>query len=92
MSEPKNEPKMLHPFKDLCSEIRSGILQEAEAVRLLLTDLVFEDIELRGRHPESDSGEMRSNIVLAFRHLEDARMRIGKAIQAFDGGTSVHDR
>jgi len=29
--------------------------------------------------------EMRANIQLAHRHLEDARMRLGKAIQAFEG-------
>lgn len=39
-----------------------------------------------------DSGEMLSNIVLAYRHLEDAAMRLGKAIQAYDGGISVYDR
>jgi hypothetical protein len=27
-----------------------------------------------------DEGEMRANIMLAYRHLEDARMRLGKAI------------
>jgi len=32
------------------------------------------------------------NILLAYRHLEDARMRLGKAIQALDGGTSCYPR
>ena len=32
------------------------------------------------------------NIVLAYRHLEDARMRLGKAIQALDGGESCYPR
>ncbi len=32
------------------------------------------------------------NIILAYRHLEDARMRLGKAIQALDGGTSCYGR
>jgi hypothetical protein len=39
-----------------------------------------------------DQGEAKANIMLAFRHLEDARMRLGKVIQAFDGGTSVYDK
>jgi hypothetical protein len=30
--------------------------------------------------------------MLAYRHLEDASMRLGKAIQAMDGGTSVYDK
>jgi hypothetical protein len=41
--------------------------------------------------PEALS-EARSNVKIAFRHLEDARMRFGKAIQAADGGTSVYDK
>jgi hypothetical protein len=30
--------------------------------------------------------------VMAHRHLEDARMRLGKAVQAFDGCKSVYDK
>lgn len=41
-------------------------------------------------------GELRpeviANIMLAYRHLEDASMRLGKAIQAIDGGISVYDK
>lgn len=36
--------------------------------------------------------EARANIVIAYRHLEDARMRFGKAIQATDGGVSIYDK
>jgi hypothetical protein len=36
--------------------------------------------------------EAKANIMLAFRHLEDCRMRLGKAIQALDGGKSVYPR
>jgi hypothetical protein len=39
-----------------------------------------------------DIGEVHANITLAYRHLEDAAMRIGKAIQARDGGISVYDK
>jgi hypothetical protein len=42
--------------------------------------------------PETDQGEMIANLMLAYRHLEDASMRLGKAIQAFDGGKSVYDK
>jgi len=35
--------------------------------------------------------EMAANVDLAYRHLEDARMRIGKVLQARDGGVSVYD-
>jgi hypothetical protein len=35
--------------------------------------------------------EALSNVILAFRHFEDSRMRLGKAIQALDGGASCYD-
>lgn len=37
-------------------------------------------------------GEVIANFMLSYRHLEDASMRLGKAIQAIDGGVSVYDR
>jgi hypothetical protein len=39
-----------------------------------------------------DRGELLANFMLAYRHLEDASMRLGKCIQAKDGGTSVYDK
>jgi len=36
--------------------------------------------------------ESVANMMLAYRHLEDASMRLGKAIQSLDGGVSVYDR
>lgn len=42
--------------------------------------------------PVSWLGEMKANLMLAYRHLEDARMRLGKAIQAHDGGKSCYKR
>lgn len=36
--------------------------------------------------------EVIANVMLAYRHLEDASMRLGKAIQAIDGGVSVYDK
>jgi hypothetical protein len=35
--------------------------------------------------------EMHANVTLAYRHLEDSRMRLGKVIQAAEGGTSIYD-
>ncbi len=39
-----------------------------------------------------DNGEAIANVMLAYRHLEDASMRLGKVIQAVDGGVSVYDK
>lgn len=38
--------------------------------------------------PTENRGEEIANLTLAFRHLEDAAMRVGKAIQAYEGGVS----
>lgn len=37
-----------------------------------------------------DRGEVMANLTLAYRHLEDAKMRLGKVIQAVDG-VSIYD-
>jgi hypothetical protein len=48
--------------------------------------------DLRARLNGTTNGEAIANGMLAFRHLEDASMRLGKAIQALDNGISVYDR
>lgn len=45
--------------------------------------------------PENDNedrGEVLANLTIAYRHLEDASMRLGKVLQAYDGGVSVYDK
>ena len=52
-------------------------------------------IEMTKNAEENDiinKGEMIANVTLAYRCLEDASMRLGKAIQATDGGESVYDK
>lgn len=75
-------------FEEKCSTLRFGIRERAELVKILMDHDVFEEKE----NPQADFGEMKANIMLAYRHLEDARMRLGKAIQAYDGGVSVYDK
>lgn len=36
--------------------------------------------------------EMLANLTLAYRHLEDACMRLGKVMQAIQGGVSILDK
>jgi hypothetical protein len=38
------------------------------------------------------NSETTKNIELSYRHLEDASMRLGKALQSIDGGVSVYDK
>ena len=69
---------------------------ECEALRRRIK-LVADDVQAL----REDKGPMRTdafvseafaNLTLAYRHLEDASMRLGKAVQALDGGVSVYDR
>ena len=64
------------------------------------TRLVIEDIKGKTRSaiasaveisPDTITHEAKANITLAYRHLEDARMRLGKVIQAIEGGVSIWD-
>lgn len=79
----------VEPFKEECFNLRSEIEKQKHTIKAMQKDLV--PIEAHGK-PEADMGEMQANLQLAFRALEDARMRIGKAIQAYDGGTSCYPR
>jgi hypothetical protein len=75
-------------FDERCFEARGMIKAWAKNVIALKSHPVFEE-----EIPQwQDRGEMIANVVLAYRHMEDAAMRLGKAIQAFDGGKSVYDK
>lgn len=83
----KKELSTADTFVDFCSEIRQDTLILADKVKILKSHHIFKEL------PEiSDQSEMMANIMLTYRHLEDARMRIGKVVQAFDGGKSAYPR
>jgi hypothetical protein len=64
---------------DVANEARMQIKAVAAAVLAMRDGMIA---------PE----EAIANIMLAYRHLEDASMRLGKVIQALDGGVSVYDK
>ena len=75
-------------FKESCFNIRAALECNKRETKGLMEHWGFEaDENFKGQH-----GEMRANIMLAYRHLEDARMRLGKAVQAYDGGESCYPR
>lgn len=75
-------------FIDACALLRKEVKDIGEKVIILKGHSVFDSLDYSGDR----YGEMKANITLAYRHLEDARMRLGKAIQAYDGGKSAYDR
>lgn len=72
-------------IKQKCDIYRDLIKSSAEGVKKLKSDPHF-------KADNPSNSEMLANIMLAYRHLEDARMRLGKVIQAFDGGVSCYDK
>ncbi len=75
-------------IKDLCFREREKIEELKKQVFALQQHDTFGN-EQSSQYQHS---EMKANIMLAYRHLEDARMRLGKVVQAYDGGKSVYPR
>ena len=71
-----------------CTEHRNAIRDLGELVRSLMVGECYNGEELfMGQH-----AEMKANVMLAVRHLEDARMRVGEVMQQIQGGVSIFDR
>lgn len=74
------------PFKEQCGRLRGEIQAIGDKVRDLRIAATERPLE------EDEVGELRANVMLAYRHLEDARMRIGKVLQVWEGGVSIYDK
>lgn len=70
-----------------CNDVRR-VLKGQGAYLLKLKESVQNRDSIEGE----DKGEILANITLAYRHLEDVSMRLGKVIQATNGGASVYDK
>lgn len=70
-----------------CKALRNEVRDLAAKVILLKADYQGREDEFSGQ-----TAEMIANVMLAYRHLEDARMRIGKVMQQLQGGVSIFDR
>mgnify|MGYP005865342891 CR=1 FL=1 len=79
---------MEEEIKEIAFRLREDILKVGEEINEMHRHPVFSgDQASPGQH-----SEMHANVTLAYRHLEDARMRLGKVVQAYDGGTSCYPR
>lgn len=74
-------------FDNELREFRKNMRPYGDAIRGYMNDARFKDLPA-----DADQGEMKANIMLAYRHIEDAIMRVGKVIQAYDGGRSIYDK
>ena len=74
--------------KEICDKLRIDIKSIGDLTHALLNHSDFDgEQKYQGQH-----SEMKANIMLTYRHLEDARMRVGKILQAADDGVSILDK
>ncbi|KKN28902.1 hypothetical protein LCGC14_0849550 [marine sediment metagenome] len=80
-------------FKEDCFALRV-LMQttEGQLMRVLHDHPAFNSTGPDKQTVEPQRGEMKACLMIAYRHLQDARMRVGKAIEAYDGGTSCYPR
>ena len=72
-------------------ETVDGQRADIEIMKRCVKALMGHD-DFRGEQAsQGQHAEMKANIMLAYRHLEDARMRLGKVLQAQAGGVSCYD-
>jgi hypothetical protein len=70
--------------------------EKMDDIRIKIKDIAKYVDFIKGRFvpetPAVNVGEVMANLTLAYRHLEDASMRIGKVKQHLNGGESVYDK
>ena len=75
-------------IEQVCDNLRVSLKGLGVNVKGLMNHSRFD----RTSNYEGQHSEMRANIMLAYRHLEDARMRVGKILQAAGDGVSILDK
>ena len=69
-------------LQNVCDMLRAEIQGIALSTKFLLA---HSDMKAENEY-EGQRSEMKANVMLAYRHLEDARMRVGKILQAAGDG------
>lgn len=76
-------------FRQACTTQRAFCKEVEGRVREIRHEIASTDpLEVES----ADYSEVRANLTLAIRHLEDARMRLGKTIQYAGDGVSKYDK
>jgi len=75
-------------LKELCDRLRAELKDIEKQVRSMKEGPRFTgEQSYLGQH-----GEMIAQSMLAVRHIEDARMRLGKVLQYAEDGVSIYDK
>lgn len=74
------------PISDMMTSFRSDL-------KALATDIVNAKAAIKDSpvSENEDRGEELANLTLAYRHVEDATMRLGKVIDAITGGLAIQE-
>ena len=74
----------------------STLNEEMDRIRIELkkvgAEILAEKKNERPIQANEDRGEVMANLILAYREVENASMRLGKVKQALNGGESVYDK
>lgn len=83
------------PVKEAVKSPAETVAETLRAGLLTMEAQLTEAKALQAGTPNAtgeDRGEVLANLTLAYRHIEDARMRLGKVFQALNGGVSNNTR
>ena len=75
-------------IEDICNEMRLELKCLEDRARRMMDHGRFDGEQSFG----NQHGEMKAQIMLTVRHLEGARMRVGKVLQYADDGVSILDK
>lgn len=80
-------------IKKQCADLRETALDLEKASRRIASECFFIPVETAPRIANGfDAKEAGAQAMLAVRHLEDARMRLGKVMQYLRDGVSSYDK
>ena len=74
-----------------CKDKVNDFRKQLKAAGAYLLKVKKEKIEAPVAEDENKS-EVLANLTLAYRHIEDASMRMGKVLQHLNGGVSIYDK
>lgn len=74
-------------------EYRANRLRaDLKKIELEVRDMMNDERFKQEQSFANQHGEVKANVMLAVRHIEDGRMRLGKAIQYCGDGVSCYDK
>jgi len=76
-------------IREVCDKSREDIQKIADLI--FIVNQRHSSFNGEQEYPNQHS-ESHVNFMLCYRHLEDAKMRLGKVIQAQEGGKSIYDK